>query len=103
MSRYRVARRYHKRDKASSVRTGNGLDVHWRTAMIPATRKVITRKRTRPSQGNHSFMLGIGSIRNPIFALRVVEFPRVARDSILARPHQWTDPRLRNRVTTRAG
>ena len=37
--------------------------------MIPATRKVITRKRARPSQGNHSFTLGVGFIQNPILAL----------------------------------
>jgi hypothetical protein len=44
------------------ARVGGGAVVSSRTAMTTATRTVMTRKRTRPSQGSHSFVLGMFSV-----------------------------------------
>src|SRR5579875_2305314 len=57
-----VARAYQVAASRKRIPTGMSMRVHCRSTTITATRNVITRNRTRPSQERPSFVLDVSSM-----------------------------------------
>src|SRR5271154_6125320 len=57
-----MARVYQSAISCTKDQTGTGIGVRWRAAMTIPTRKVMARKRTRPSHESHSLTLGVDFI-----------------------------------------
>src|ERR1700691_2497367 len=57
-----MARVYQSTISCTKERTGRDMGVRCRAAMTMPTRKVMARKRTRPSHESHSFTLGVDFI-----------------------------------------
>src|SRR5580658_7927303 len=53
---------YQSAINCTKERMGTGMGVRWRAAMTMPTRKVMPRKRTRPSHDSHSLTLGVDFI-----------------------------------------
>src|ERR1700693_4591844 len=74
----------------TTERTGRGIGVNSRTATTIATRKVMTRNRTRPNQGSHSTVCDADFISGPLLAPRppapVVPGPCPAQTAARAHP-----------------
>src|SRR5580692_6359566 len=57
-----MARVYQSTINCTKERTGRDMGVRCRAAMTMPTRKVMARKRTRPSHESHSLTLGVDFI-----------------------------------------
>src|ERR1700723_420934 len=57
-----MARVYQSAINCTKERTGKGIGVRCRAAMTMLTRKVMARKRTRPSHASQSLTLGVDFI-----------------------------------------